>query len=38
MSFVTTDEYSVRVTKLLQGLLSHELTADLSVFNLFLTQ
>ena len=31
-------EFSVRVTKLLQGLVSHELTAYLSVFNLFLTQ
>ena len=35
MSFVTTDEFSVRVTKLLQGLVSHELTAYLSIFNLF---
>ena len=38
MSFVTTGEFSVRVTKLLQGLVPHELTAYLSVFNLFLTQ
>ena len=32
------DEFSVRVTKLLQGLVSHELTAYLSVFNMFLIQ
>ena len=38
VSFVTTDEFSVRLTKLLQWLVSHELTAYLSVFNLFLTQ
>ena len=38
VSFVKADEFSVRVTKLLQGLVSHELTAYLSVFNLFLTQ
>ena len=38
MSFVMTDELSVRVTKLLQGLVSHEFTAYLSVFNIFLTQ
>ena len=32
MSFVTTDEFLVRVTqKLLQGLVSHELTAFLSI-------
>ena len=31
-------EFSVRVTKLLQGLVSHELTLYLSVFKLFLTQ
>ena len=31
-------EFSMRVTKLLQGLVSHELAAYLSVFNLFLTQ
>ena len=38
VSFVTTDEFSVRVAKkLLQGLVSHELTAYRSVFNLFLT-
>ena len=36
--FVTRDEFSVRVTKLLQGLVSYEFTAYLSVFNLFLTQ
>ena len=35
MSFVTTDEFSVRLAKLLQGLVSHRLTACLSVFNLF---
>ena len=34
VSFITTDE----LQKLLQGLVSHELTAYLSVFNLFLTQ
>ena len=33
-----TDEFSVMVTKLLQGLVSHQLTAYLSVFNPFLTQ
>ena len=33
-----TDEFSVRVLKLLQGLVSHEFTAYLFVFNLFLTQ
>ena len=33
-----TDEFSVMITKLLQGLVSHELTAYLSVFNSFLTQ
>ena len=38
MSFVKKDEFSVRSQKLLQGLVSHELTAYLSVFNLFLTQ
>ena len=38
VSFATTDEFSVRVTKLLQGLVSHELTLYLSVFKLFLTQ
>ena len=31
-------EFSYRVTKLLQGLVSHEFTAYLSVFNLFFTQ
>ena len=35
MSFVMTGEFSVRVTKLLQGLVSHELTAYLSIFKLF---
>ena len=39
MSFVTKDEFSVRVTKkLLQGLVSHEFAAYLSVFYPFLTQ
>ena len=38
MSFALTDEFSVRVIKLLQGLVSHELAAYLSVYNLFLTQ
>ena len=33
-----TNEFSVMVTKLLQGLVSHELTAYPSVFNLILTQ
>ena len=35
VSFVRTDEFSVRVKKLLQGLVSHELTAYLSIFNQF---
>ena len=35
MPFVTKDEFSVRVTKLLQGLVSLEPTAYLSIFNLF---
>ena len=35
VSFVMTGEFSVRVTKLLQGLVSHELTAYLSIFNQF---
>ena len=30
-------EFSVRVTKLFQGLVSHQLTAYFSIFNLFLT-
>ena len=34
VSFVTTDEFSVRVTKILQGFVSHELTAYLSVSDL----
>ena len=38
MSFASTDEFSVRVTKLLQGLVSHELAAYVSVYNLFLAQ
>ena len=37
VSFVTKDEFPVRVKKLHQGLMSHELTDNLSVFNLFLT-
>ena len=35
MSFVMTDEFSVRPQKLLQELVSHELTAYLSIFNQF---
>ena len=35
LSFVTTDEFSVSVRKINQGLVSHELTAYLSIFNLF---
>ena len=35
MSFVTADEFSVRVTKMLQGLVSRELTAYVSIFHLF---
>ena len=35
MPFVTTDEFSVRAQKLLQGLVSHKLTAYLSILNLF---
>ena len=35
VSFVTTDEFSVRVTKLIQGLVSYQITAYLSTFNLF---
>ena len=38
LSFVTTHEFSVRVTMLLQGLVSHELTVYLSVFDKLLTQ
>ena len=33
MSFVTIDEFSVESQKLLQGLVSHELTAYFSIFN-----
>ena len=33
LSFVTTHEFSVRVTMLLQGLVSHELTVYLPVFD-----
>ena len=39
--FVMTDEFSVSqwgLQKLFQGLVSHELTVYLSIFNLFLTQ
>ena len=36
--FVVTDEFSVRVTKLLQGLVSCELAAYIFVFTLFFTQ
>ena len=35
MSFVTTDSSQLGSQKLLQGLVSHELTAYLSIFNLF---
>ena len=34
MSFLRADEFSVRVTKITQGLVSHKLTAYLSIFNL----
>ena len=34
MLFVTNDEFSGRSQKLLQGLVSHELTAYLSIFTL----
>ena len=37
VSFVTTDEFSVRSQKILQGLMSDELIACLSYFDLFLT-
>ena len=33
--FATTDEFSVRVTKITSVILSHEITAYLSVFDLF---
>ena len=36
MSFVRTDEFSVsQKKKILQGLVSHEVTAYFSIFNLF---
>ena len=35
MSFVTADEFTVSVTKIIQGLVSNEPTAYLSIFNLF---
>ena len=35
MSFVMTDEFSVRVTEITSRIVSHELTAYLSIFNLF---
>ena len=38
MVFVTTDEFSARVIKFLQGLMFHDLTVYLSVFKVFLTQ
>ena len=38
VSFVMINEFSVRVEKLLRALVSHELTAYLSVFKLFLTR
>ena len=34
MSFLRADEFSVRVTKISQGLMPHELTAYLFIFNL----
>ena len=34
MSFLRADEFSVRVTKITQGLVSHKLTDYLSIFNL----
>ena len=34
VSFITTDEFSMRITKLTQGLVSRELTAYLSVLSL----
>ena len=38
MSFVMTYEFSVRVKKITSELVSHELTAYLSIFNPFLNQ
>ena len=38
LSFIRTDEFSVRVKKLLQGLVSYELTTYLSDLGLFLIQ
>ena len=38
VSFVTIDVFSVRFTKITSGLVSHELTGDPSVLDLFLTQ
>ena len=35
MLFVTTDEFSVKVTKITLRLMSHELIAYFSIFNLF---
>ena len=35
MSFVTTDEFSVKVTKITSRLVSHELIAYLCISNLF---
>ena len=35
VSFVTTDEFSVRFTKITSRMLSHDLTAYLTIFNLF---
>ena len=35
VSFFTTDEFSVRIHKLFQELVSHDLTAYLSIFHLF---
>ena len=38
LSFIRTDEFSVRVKKLLQGLVSYELTTYVSDLDLFLIQ
>ena len=38
VSFVMTDEFSLRITKITSRFVSHELTAYLSLFDLFLTQ
>ena len=38
VSFVTTDEFSIGSQQFLQGFVSHELTAYLSIFNVFSTE